>query len=260
MSPTSCMELLRPIMEVWTLLHSTSNAVASWDRCMMDDSNRIGCLSRLGAMVKPRPSPLTRGKSLLEGWMGKGRHLPGTERNMAATVVRTPLALYRHLLRRLEALPVAARDHYKHRIRQVCTTKETQSVSIYNVYLHSGVQDLFWRVWPSENTRDYGRGIKGCGVDYFSGIKLNKFANVFLKWCPMCSTQIHPQDDDVTNSSVKLTLFVCVCIAIIITSLHCGGNSYVRSVSIELHAFINNNNYYLHIFMGLLWNIKIIIS
>lgn len=36
-----------------------------------------------------------------------------------ATIVQTPRALYRHLLRRLQVLPVAARDHYKHRIRQV---------------------------------------------------------------------------------------------------------------------------------------------
>ena len=37
----------------------------------------------------------------------------------AAAGVQTPKALYRHLLRKLQVLPAGARDHYKHRIRQV---------------------------------------------------------------------------------------------------------------------------------------------
>ena len=34
-------------------------------------------------------------------------------------VVATPLALYRHLLRRLQLLPEDAQQYYKHRIKQV---------------------------------------------------------------------------------------------------------------------------------------------
>lgn len=39
-----------------------------------------------------------------------------------ARVAMSPLSLYRHLLRKVNALPNDAQSYYKHRIRQVDTT------------------------------------------------------------------------------------------------------------------------------------------
>lgn len=38
---------------------------------------------------------------------------------MSSKLVKTPLGLYKHLLRQLALLPEPVRPHYKHRIRQV---------------------------------------------------------------------------------------------------------------------------------------------
>ena len=38
---------------------------------------------------------------------------------MAAVVVSTPTALYRHLLRRVALLPSNVQEYYKHRVKQV---------------------------------------------------------------------------------------------------------------------------------------------
>lgn len=51
-----------------------------------------------------------------------------------------PKALYRYLLRRAEALPGDAREHYKHRIRQV--GERQASKCLFSLYLSSHAQEF----------------------------------------------------------------------------------------------------------------------
>ena len=38
---------------------------------------------------------------------------------VAAKVIKTPVQLYRHLIRRIRKLPVDVQGHYQHQVRQV---------------------------------------------------------------------------------------------------------------------------------------------